>query len=67
MSIIITNIDNKPLGECKYRISINQREICYFKHKREDGLSECLRKASEAVKKKNLQELVNFIEEIENK
>jgi len=67
MSIIIINVDNKTFGECKYRININQREICYFKHKREDGLSECLRKASEAVKKKNLQELVNFIEEIENK
>ena len=66
MSIIITNIDNKPSGECKYRICINQREICYFKHKREEGLAECLRKASEAVKRKNLQELITFIQEIEN-
>jgi len=67
MSIIITNIDNKTSGECNYRIYINTHEICDFKHIREEGLAECLRKASEAVKRKNLQELVNFIDEISNK
>jgi hypothetical protein len=66
MSIIITNIDNKTSGECKYRLYIDKHEICDFKHIREEGLVECLRKASEAVKKKQLQELVRFIEEIEN-
>ena len=68
MSIIITNIDNKTSGECNYRIYINKREICDFKHTREEGLSECLRKASEAVKRKNLQELITHLEEsYENK
>lgn len=38
-------------GKQTYRLQINQELICKFKHVREEGLAECLRRAAEAVDK----------------
>jgi len=48
--IAIVNIDktDKLDGEQLYSVRINQRELFQFKHKREELLSECLRKAQSA-------------------
>ena len=49
--IAIVNIDDNPRleGEHLYVVKINKKEICRFTHRREDGLSQCLFKASKAV------------------
>jgi hypothetical protein len=49
--ILIRNISPKvrATGIHEYEIRINRDLIAKFKHKREEGLSVCLRKASEAV------------------
>ncbi len=57
-------IDVEANNECNYEIKINSQTITWFKHKQKDGLSTCLRKASEAVYKKEKQDidlLVNTI------
>jgi hypothetical protein len=38
-----------PGGERLYELSINHKLICDFKHRRKDGLAECLRKAANAA------------------
>jgi len=49
--IAIINIDDNPslTGIHEYVVKINTEEICRFLHKREDGLSTCLRIAATAV------------------
>jgi len=49
--IAIVNIDDnpRPEGDHLYAVYINKKEICRFTHMREDGLSQCLFKASKAV------------------
>jgi hypothetical protein len=34
---------------CLYRIQINYKKICEFRHDRKDGLAVCLQKAANAV------------------
>ena len=49
--IAIINIGEHSslVGICEYVVKINTEEICRFMHKREDGLSACLRTAATAV------------------
>lgn len=55
MSIIIKNVspshvkDNEPN---EYILRINDRIVAEFEHIRDDGLAVCLRKAAEALEKK---------------
>lgn len=49
--IQIINITGNPIGNNRYVIKINNKLITYFTHKHEEGLSICLKKASEAVEK----------------
>ena len=42
---------DSPHGNRIYGVQINNKFICEFEHRRINGLSECLRLASEAVKK----------------
>lgn len=51
MAIIIQNMGGNPLGECEYRLQINNKTIAYFTHSRPDGLAECLRRAAKAAEK----------------
>lgn len=44
-------IDEGLMGEHIYELKINESNICYFTHKRSDGLAKCLIAAAEAVKK----------------
>lgn len=44
-------IDESLMGEHIYELKINDKNICYFTHKRSDGLANCLIAAAEAVKK----------------
>ena len=50
MPIIIENITDVPTskGSNKYRIRVNEKVIAEFNHIREEGISECLRRAAEA-------------------
>ena len=47
--IAIINIGGKKNGVCKYRVQVNEKVICEFKHDRKDLLSECLKRAADAV------------------
>jgi hypothetical protein len=49
--IAIINTGNNPLltGVHEYKVQINYKVICKFKHLREEGLAVCLRKAADAV------------------
>ncbi len=40
-----------PTGIHEYVVMINREEICRFKHTREEGLGQCLRRAAMAVDK----------------
>ena len=51
MSIIIQNMGGNPLGVCKYQLRINEKVIAEFEHNRPDGLTACLKKASDAAEK----------------
>jgi len=61
--ISIVNVSNKikPFGEHKYEVRIydgkTYKTIATFKHDREDGLSVCLLKASDASYAKNIKSL----------
>jgi hypothetical protein len=41
----------QPFGENVYEIRVNRRVMTTFTHRREEGLSACLLKASEAVER----------------
>jgi len=48
--IAITNkMSVDPMGRCLYEVRIKDKVICQFRHRRSEGLAECLRQASEAV------------------
>jgi hypothetical protein len=51
--IAIVNVSQEfdPLGVQQYEVRINKEVVTTFEHKRSDGLTVCLRKASEAVEK----------------
>jgi hypothetical protein len=48
----VSDNPNNPEGD-DYYLYINQNFICSFKHKRIEGLAECLIRAAEAVEKEN--------------
>jgi hypothetical protein len=51
--IAIVNISKNPsrTGIHQYEVRINLDPIVQFEHRREDGLAECLKRASEAVER----------------
>ena len=49
-------------GERNYTVQINNKVITTFKHKRKDGLAVCLEKAAEAVKKQDIQNMLDILE-----
>jgi hypothetical protein len=49
-----------------YRVQINQEVICEFKHWREEGLAECLRRAAFAVERSKDQRLLEYIHALES-
>ena len=53
MSVSINNVTERGLADAKgmadYEVRINQKLIVRFRHKRGDGLAECLRRAADAV------------------
>lgn len=56
MAIMILNISEKhgkPYGEGEqvYSLRKNRVELCQFRHRFEDGLETCLRKAADAIQK----------------
>ena len=58
MPIIIEQIeklDKDPGGMRKYRLRINGKHICVFRHKRSNGLAGCLLAASNQVLKEELE------------
>lgn len=60
--IAIVNIsgdDLKQFGENTYSVRINHKEIVQFKHQRQDGLAECLRKAAQAVDEEKTRRTVS--------
>lgn len=61
MPIIISNDGSNPraVGEHGYVLSINNKVICKFTHQREEGLSQCLRRAADAVAK---EEVLKWVE-----
>ena len=63
MAIIIQNISphNSPFGQHEYEVRINQEVITTFTHKREEGLTVCLRKAAEAVERSKWMDTSGFM------
>lgn len=63
--IQIINISEnlKPYGEHKYSLRINGKELCQFIHKREEGLSQCLKKAALAVDNEQWKVLIELMED----
>lgn len=59
--IAIVNVgphdDPNPLGERTYEVWINSKVITTFRHKRGDGLGQCLLAASKAVEKQKWLEI----------
>lgn len=57
--IAIINIKpgEKENSPSKYEVKINNKHITYFYHTRKDGLSVCLEKAAEAVKKASIKNI----------
>jgi len=59
--IAIVNIgggdSNDIMGWREYEVRINRDTICKFMHRRSDGLSVCLQKASNAVEAKRWRHL----------
>lgn len=52
MPVIIENFSSpeKPDDQLhSYRLRINSQQIARFKHRRNEGLAECLRRAADAV------------------
>lgn len=58
MPIIIEQIeklDKDPGGWRKYRLRVNGKHICVFRHKRSNGLMGCLLAAHDQVFRKELE------------
>ena len=53
MAIIIQNVSDThaPFGEHEYEVRINQKAIVRFLHRREEGLTVCLRRAAKAIER----------------
>ena len=49
-----------PTGVHDYNLFINKQLITSFKHKRSDGLANCLAAAAEAVREKEVNYLIEF-------
>lgn len=63
--IAIVNISKgSPFGIQEYEVRINMALICTFKHKREDGLAACLKKAAAAVEKAMWEEAAKAINQV---
>jgi len=62
--IAIVNVSKSlsPVGWHEYELRINQKVIAKFKHKREDGLAECLRKAAKAADKAHVDNVEILLE-----
>lgn len=60
--IAIINISRKPrlTGMQTYSLQINHTRLCTFRHRREDGLGECLRKAAKAADRVNTETLMEL-------
>lgn len=58
--IAIVNVGLGTDGKHKYKLMINHDEITEFEHNRDDGLSECLRLASESAKKHGNSEFMDY-------
>lgn len=59
MAVVIQNIS--PLGtpdnrDHHYKVAINFDEITTFVHRRDEGLAACLRRAADAVERKQNEE-----------
>ena len=61
------NVNCDPQGEHNYQVKINNKLICFFKHKRHKGLTECLEKAAKAVKETPNMSLINYFLDKEKK
>jgi len=61
MIAIINKSKNYGKGVQTYDLMINKKKITSFTHVFEDGLAECLRKASEAAQREDVQ---NFFEKL---
>ena len=48
------NVNCDPRGEYNYRVCINDKNICFFKHYRINGLAECLQAAAKAVESREI-------------
>ena len=57
--ITITNISPDKQNPATYQVRINSEIITAFKHRRIDGLAECLRAAARAVDKKTYKLLLD--------
>lgn len=62
--IQIINITGNPIGNNMYKIKINNKVIASFIHKYEEGLSVCLKKASEAVEKQKWIDAYKLLNQI---
>ena len=64
MAVIIQNVSShsSPFGEHEYEVRINTKVVATFTHKREEGLTVCLRKAMEAVERTKWEETQRAIE-----
>lgn len=66
--IAIVNVgphdDPNPLGERTYEVRINSRVITTFRHRRGDGLGQCLLAASKAVERQKWSDVKTFIDSV---
>lgn len=54
MAVIVQNITSEDklydnTADHDYEVRINQKHIVYFKHRRDEGLAVCLRRAADAI------------------
>ena len=61
MAIIIQNVSQhvSMCGEHDYEVRINEVVKARFKHKREDGLTVCLRRAMKAVERAKWEAVIS--------
>jgi len=61
--IAIVNVSkkNSPFGEHKYEVRINREVVATFKHKKEDGLAQCLLRAAKAVEQQRWKREADII------
>ena len=66
--IAIVNVSNNDsaFGVHEYELRINLKVIARFEHVREEGLSVCLQKASEAAKKARWKEVGEMLKALDH-